>query len=97
MPANPKLADPISYVLVVFIGIDDAREPVNVKSSAVAFPRVTAPLNVAVPATVRAETDISFVPSVTPFRMSLKFCITLSASAVVALARVYVYEGFGMI
>jgi hypothetical protein len=68
-----------------------------VKSSAEELPRLTCPLSVAVPAQVSAEMDKSFVPSVTPFRMSLKSCMTCEASAVVELARVYVYEGEAMV
>ena len=79
------------------IAMDDAREAVMDKSSEVELPRLTLPFSVAVPAHVRAEMDRSFVPSVTPLRISLKFCMTWEASAVVPLVNVYVYEGLAMV
>ena len=59
--------------LLVFILTVAASDPVMVISSAVAFPRVTAPLSVTAPAQVRADIDRSFVPSETPFKISVKF------------------------
>jgi hypothetical protein len=72
---SPNVELPISNELFVLIANDEARLAVIVKSSALALPKLTLPFNVAVPAHVNADIERSFVPSVTPLSMSLKFCV----------------------
>jgi hypothetical protein len=70
------------------MGIELAREPVTVMSSTDPFPRVTAPLNVAVPAQVSASILNDLVPSVIELMRSVKLVFTAVASAVVPLEKV---------
>jgi hypothetical protein len=72
----------------------EARLPVTVMSSPVAFPSVTAPLSVAVPPTVSALMEKSFVPSDVPLMMSVKLVLTWDASAVILLLNVFVTDMF---
>lgn len=92
-PASPSVAEPISKLLFVLIGMLPARDPSTVISSGVPFPSVTAPFNVAEPAHVKASIENDLVPSVIELMMSVKFWVTCVASAVVPLVNVYVTEG----
>jgi len=74
-PAKPKVADPISYELVVFIGMELESDPVIVRSSLLALPMVTLPLSVAAPAQVSALMLRSLDPSVIPFMISVKLVL----------------------